>query len=98
MRYRSNTVRLGGYPRHSHLRRSGIDERVSSVRIQEVKIKEPENKYVLFVDYVKDFGDPSTNGLGHTRCVWKGSVGDVWGQGSLPPAQGGHEDTGIEYS
>ncbi|CAK0836063.1 unnamed protein product [Prorocentrum cordatum] len=47
-----------------------FDEVLSTQNESNVRIREPEDQYMEYRDYVGDHGDPATNGLGHERCTF----------------------------
>ena len=41
---------------------------------QEVALQEPEDNWMYYQSYVENYGDPTTNGKGHTRAIMYGKV------------------------
>ena len=50
---------------------NALDRFIELVKKERVVISAGKDRYVLFVDYVKEHGDPTCNGLGHARVTWK---------------------------
>jgi hypothetical protein len=75
LQIRSEAVKMfvaAGKTRGFKLDWETVDQRVVTIKRNEVKSEQDPDLYMLFSDYVKDNGDPASNSKGHSRCVHEG--------------------------